>query len=111
MNLADMHCTAYGPDARALTADEIAGLQPQLPDWTVVPSDIPYIERVFTFANFVQALAFANAVGSMAEEEGHHPAMLVEWGRVRVMWWTHSVGGLHLNDFIAAAKTDRLYPG
>ena len=49
-----------------------------------------------------------DAVGAMAEAEGHHPALLVEWGRVRVQWWTHRVRGLHLNDFIAAAKTDRL---
>ena len=108
MKLEAMHCTGYGPDARALTADEIAGLLAQVQEWTVVNDDILRIERAFKFKDFAQALAFTNAVGAMAEAEGHHPALLVEWGRVRVQWWTHRVRGLHLNDFIAAAKTDRL---
>ena len=65
----------------------------------------------FTFADFAAALAFTNAVGAMAEAEGHHPALLTEWGRVQVTWWTHSVQGLHLYDFIAAAKTGRIFAG
>jgi 4a-hydroxytetrahydrobiopterin dehydratase len=47
-------------------------------------------------------------VGQIAEEEGHHPSILTEWGRVTVTWWTHKIKGLHRNDFIMAAKTDRL---
>ena len=57
----------------------------------------------------MEALEFTNRVGEMAEAEDHHPALLTEWGRVTVAWWTHVVGGLHKNDFVAAAKTDRLY--
>ena len=52
---------------------------------------------------------FANAIGGAAEEQGHHPALLVEWGKVTVSWWTHAIGGLHRNDFIMAARTDALY--
>ena len=67
------------------------------------------LTRQFKFKNFVQALAFANRVGDLAEQQDHHPAILVEWGRVTVSWWTHVIGGLHQNDFISAAKTDQLY--
>jgi 4a-hydroxytetrahydrobiopterin dehydratase len=59
--------------------------------------------------NCVQALQFTNQVGDLAEAEDHHPALLTEWGKVTVTLWTHSIGGLHRNDFIMAAKTDRLY--
>ena len=67
------------------------------------------LERVFKWKNFVQALAFTNRVGELAEEEGHHPALLTEWGKVTVTWWTHKIKGLHRNDFIMAARTDQLY--
>ena len=53
----------------------------------------------------------SNRVGALAEQEGHHPALLTEWGRVTVSWWTHAIGGLHRNDFILAARTDTLYAG
>ena len=108
--LADQHCSGYGPDEKALSADEIAALQPQIADWSIIEREgVQRLERVFKFANFAEALAFTNAVGEMAEAEDHHPALTTEWGRVTVHWWTHFVGGLHLNDFIAAAKTDRIY--
>ena len=69
------------------------------------------LERVFAFKDFAQALAFTNQVGELAEAEGHHPAILTEWGRVTVTWWTHKINGLHRNDFIMAAKTEAVYPG
>jgi 4a-hydroxytetrahydrobiopterin dehydratase len=88
---------------------EIAELRPQVRDWRRVERDgIPRLERVFRFADFAQALAFTNRVGALAEAEGHHPALLTEWGRVTVAWWTHAIGSLHRNDFIMAAKTDAL---
>ena len=61
------------------------------------------------FGNFVDALAFTNRVGQIAEEEDHHPALLTEWGKVTVSWWTHKIRGLHRNDLIMGAKTDELY--
>lgn len=67
------------------------------------------LERVYTFGNFTQALEFTLRVGRMADEQGHHPALLTEWGKVTVRWWTHILGGLHRNDFICAAKTELLY--
>jgi 4a-hydroxytetrahydrobiopterin dehydratase len=67
------------------------------------------LRRIFSFDDFAQALEFTNKVGVLAEEEGHHPALLTEWGRTTVTWWTHKIRGLHRNDFVMAAKTDVLY--
>ena len=105
-------CVACRAGAPQVTADEIAELQPHVPEWNLVERDgIPQLERVYAFRNFTQALAFTNKIGALAEEEGHHPALLTEWGRVTVTWWTHKIRGLHRNDFIMAAKTDVLYQG
>jgi 4a-hydroxytetrahydrobiopterin dehydratase len=80
-----------------------------LPDWERVEEDgIERLRRVFRFRDFAEALAFANRVGAVAEAENHHPALLVEWGRVTVTWWTHVAGGLTSADFALAAKTDEL---
>ena len=93
----------------ALTDEEIAELKSQIPDWQIVERDgIRRLERVFRLKNFAQALEFTNRVGALAEAEGHHPALLTQWGSVTVTWWTHKIRGLHRNDFIMAAKTDRL---
>jgi 4a-hydroxytetrahydrobiopterin dehydratase len=103
-------CVACRRDSPTVTDTEIAELQPQIPDWELVEIDgVMRLRHVFTFADFAQALAFTDAVGALAEEEGHHPALLTEWGRVTVSWWTHKIGGLHRNDFIMGAKTDGLY--
>jgi 4a-hydroxytetrahydrobiopterin dehydratase len=105
--LSEMKCTACRGDEPTLTDAEISGLRPQV----VQREGIKRLERVFRFGNFVQALAFTNKVGEQAEEEGHHPALLTEWGKVTVTWWTHKIGGLHQNDFIMAARTDELSKG
>ena len=90
-----------------LTDAEIEQLRPQAPDWQVVEREgVKRLERTFRFDNFAQALAFTNRVGEQAEEQGHHPALLTEWGKVTVTWWTHKIGGLHQNNFVMAVKTD-----
>jgi 4a-hydroxytetrahydrobiopterin dehydratase len=105
-------CVACRSDAPTVTDAEIAELHPQVPDWELLEEDgVRRLRRVFTFANFAQALEFANRVGALAEEEDHHPALLTEWGRTTVTWWTHKINGLHRNDFIMAAKTDQLAHG
>ena len=107
--LTQMKCVACDRDAPRVTADETAELHPQVPDWAILEVDgVPRLERSFAFADFRQALDFTGAVGELAEEEGHHPALLTEWGRTTVSWWTHKIKGLHRNDFIMAAKTDQL---
>ena len=108
-SLTQEKCVACNRDAPRVTEAETRILMPQIPEWTVVERDgIDRLERVYTFPNFVQALAFTNKVGNLAESEGHHPAILTEWGKVTVTWWTHKIRGLHRNDFIMAAKTDDL---
>lgn len=107
--LSEQKCTACRKDSPQVTEAEAAALRPQIPQWNIVERDgVPQLERVFKFANFVQALAFTNRVAAIAEAEGHHPALLTEWGRVTVTWWTHKIRGLHRNDFIMAARTDAL---
>jgi 4a-hydroxytetrahydrobiopterin dehydratase len=108
--LAQTKCTACRRGEPALTEEEISALHPRVPGWSVVEyGGVERLERAFTFKNFREALAFTNRVGEAAEEEGHHPALLTEWGRVTVTWWTHKIGGLHRNDFIMAARTDALF--
>lgn len=103
-------CVACRRDSPAVTADEIGELHPTVAGWELLAADgIPKLERRFSFRNFRQALAFTNAVGELAEAEGHHPRVVTEWGGVGVTWWTHKIRNLHRNDFIMAAKTDRLY--
>jgi 4a-hydroxytetrahydrobiopterin dehydratase len=100
-------CTACRRDSPQVTAAEINELKPLIPEWTLVERDgIQRLERVFRFSNFAEALNFTNRVGAIAEDEGHHPAILTEWGRVTVTLWTHKIRGLHRNDFIMAAKLD-----
>lgn len=107
--LAEMKCTVCYDGAPTVTDEEIAELHPQIPDWNVVErNDVKRLERVFKFANFAEALAFTNQVGELAESQGHHPSILTEWGRATVTWYTHKIKGLHRNDFIMAAKTDKL---
>src|SRR5437588_6154413 len=108
--LTQMKCVACRAGEPTLTDAEIAKYMPQTPAWTLVERDgIKRLERVFRFRNFAEALAFTNQVGALAEQEGHHPVLVTDWGRVTVTWWTHKIKGLHRNDFIMAAKTDELY--
>jgi len=107
--LTQMKCTACHKGEPTVTDSEITEFHPQVSEWQIVERDgIKRLERVFKFDNFAQALAFTNKVGELAEAEGHHPALLTEWGKVTVQWWTHKIKGLHRNDFIMAAKTDKL---
>ncbi len=108
--LRNMKCAACRRGEPTVTDAEIAEFHPQVPEWQIVErGGIKRLERVFGFENFAQALAFTNRVGELAEAEDHHPALLTEWGKVTVEWWTHKIKGLHRNDFIMASKTDELY--
>lgn len=108
--LAQMKCEVCRAGAPKVSDKEVAEYQKQLPGWIVLERDnIKRLECVFKFKNFVDALAFTNKIGEIAEAEGHHPAILTEWGKVGVAWWTHKVGGLHRNDFIMAGKTAQIY--
>lgn len=107
--LAREQCEACRAGAPTVTAEEMEALRPRIPEWDVVERDgVPRLERVFAFPDFARALDFTNRVGAVAEAAGHHPALLTEWGRVTVSWWTHKIRGLHRNDFILAARTDEV---
>jgi 4a-hydroxytetrahydrobiopterin dehydratase len=107
--LTEMKCEACQRGAPTVTDEEVRELLPQVPGWEIVEEDgIPRLARVFRFDDFASALAFTVRVGGIAEEEQHHPAILTEWGRTTVQWWTHKIRGLHRNDFVMAAKTNRL---
>lgn len=108
-NLDRMKCTPCQGGQPTLTESQIEKFRQGAPKWAVVKKDgIKRLERSYKFKDFADALAFTNKVGEIAEEEGHHPDILTEWGKVTVSWWTHKIKGLHQNDFIMAAKTDRI---
>lgn len=107
-SLIQQNCEACRADAPKITDEELRELMPQIPDWGVIVVDgVMQLQRVYEFKNFAQAMAFSNRVGDIAEAEGHHPAILTEWGRVTVTWWSHKIRGLHVNDLIMAARTDQ----
>ena len=100
-------CVACRADSPRVTETEMKEMIGHIPGWEVAERDgVPKLEKVFRFTNFADAVAFTNQIGALAEEQGHHPTLVTEWGRVTVIWWTHKIKGLHRNDFIMAAKTD-----
>ena len=108
-DLVKQKCEACRADAPRVTDDELPDLLKQIPDWQPITNgSVLKLNKVFNFNNYAEAISFTNKIAELAEEEDHHPAILLEWGRVEVTWWTHKIGGLHKNDFIAAAKTDQL---
>lgn len=111
MNLASNPCSACRKGAPVVTSEEIQKFLPQLDAaWRIIEvGGVPRLVRVFSVKNFVQAMELAGRIGELAESEGHHPALLVEWGQLTVSWWTHAILNLHRNDFIMAAKTDRIF--
>ena len=107
--LTSQKCVACQADDPKVTDDELVEFIKEIPDWEPITEDsILKLRRLFNFDDYEQAVQFSNQVADLAEEEDHHPAILLEWGKVQVTWWTHKILGLHKNDFIAAAKTDRL---
>ncbi len=107
--LLSQHCEACHRDAPHATEAEIADYLPQIPEWEIIEDgSMKRLQRVYRFENFADALAFTVRVGELAESERHHPSLLTEWGRVRVTLFTKKIKGLHRNDFVMAAKTDRL---
>lgn len=107
-DLSDKHCIPCRGGVPALKGADLQALHQQLPPgWEVV--DEHHLIRSFKFPDFVKALAFVNAVGAVAEQEGHHPDIFLAWGMVRMEIFTHKVDGLTESDFILAAKADRLY--
>lgn len=107
--LIDKKCVVCNDNVSQVNDSEQLLLIKQIPKWDVqVNNNVKMLVREYQFKNYKLAWEFANKVAALAEFEFHHPAILLEWGKVKVTWWTHTVNGLHKNDFICAAKTDQL---
>ncbi|MCB9709053.1 MAG: 4a-hydroxytetrahydrobiopterin dehydratase [Myxococcales bacterium] len=105
--LSSKHCVPCMGGVQALSAEQCAYLLRELGgEWQLV--DGHHLSKTFAFENFIQALDFVNRVGELAESEGHHPDILLSWGKVRLDIWTHKIDGLTESDFILAAKSDQL---
>jgi 4a-hydroxytetrahydrobiopterin dehydratase len=107
--LAAKTCVPCRGGVPPLKGKELAALHQQVAQWKVV--DEHHVTRTFTFPDFRKALDFVNRVGELAEQQGHHPDILLAWGKAEVTLWTHKINGLTESDLIMAAKIDKLYPG
>ena len=108
--LSQSTCEACSADALVLSEKEIEDLLPQISSWTVFEQEgIKRLVCSFAFLSYEDSIKFTNQVAKLAEEEDHHPEILLEWGKVTVTWWSHKIKGLHNNDFICASKTDLLF--
>ena len=103
------NCINLDGSSQLCTTDEVKLFLGDLDNWSIVFDGMEKLERVFRFNTFAEALKFTNQIANEAEQQGHHPKLTTEWGKVTVSWWTHFLGGLHKNDFIMAARTDSLY--
>lgn len=106
MPLADQNCEPCRGGTPPLQHDAIRKLLSEIPDWEV-PSD-HHLFRVFRFPDFKTALDFVNRAGAIAEEQGHHPDLLLTWGKVEITIYTHKIDGLTESDFVLAAKLDKI---
>jgi 4a-hydroxytetrahydrobiopterin dehydratase len=107
--LTKKHCEACSGDTPALKAEEVFRLHEQVPEWDVTSGR--KLMRQFQFEDFVAAMEFVNRVADLAEEEGHHPNIAIDYKRVTFTVWTHAIDDLSESDFILAAKIDELYAG
>jgi len=108
--LAGRRCEACRADAPLLTQQQLDEWLPELPQWQLIEvAGVQQLTRVYRCKNFVGAMALAEEVAVLAEQENHHPSLLVEWGKLTVTWWTHKINGLHENDLVMAARTERLF--
>ena len=105
MSLAEKHCVPCRGGVPPLKEEELEKMRGQVPDWQVV--DQHHLTKSFSFPDFRTALDFVNRIGEIAESEGHHPDLMLAWGKVDVKIWTHKIDGLTESDFILAAKIDR----
>jgi pterin-4a-carbinolamine dehydratase len=108
-DLADQRCVVCKPGTPTLAASDIERLLKEVPAWTVVDDDgHQLLTRTFKFKGFLPGVELVDRIAPIAEGEGHHPDLLLKYGSLRIDLWTHAAGGLTTNDFIMAAKIDRL---
>ena len=107
MPLADKDCVPCKGGVAALKGAALESLKSQVPGWDVVNEH--HLHKLYKFADFKTALDFVNRAGAIAEEQAHHPDLLLKWGKVEVTIFTHKIDGLTESDFILAAKIDRVF--
>ena len=105
--LASKTCVPCRGGVPPMSGLEIQKILKLVPEWKAI--DDHHLTRTFTFPDFKQALDFVNRVGALAEEQGHHPDVLLAWGKAEITLWTHKINGLTESDFIMAAKIDRVH--
>ena len=96
-------------DAPIVSDDEASLLIKEIEGWDLIDDGVKKLKKEFSFSNYSDSVDFSNKIADMAEQEDHHPQIILEWGKVTVIWWSHKIKGLHKNDLIAAAKTDSLF--
>lgn len=103
-------CEACRADAPKATDEQIQNFLSNYSEWKLIKEgEIPQLVRSFKFPNYTESVKFTNKIAELSDIEDHHPAITLEWGRVKVVWWTHKINGLHENDFIMSAKSDEIY--
>ena len=107
-DLSSQSCEACQIDAPKVQQDQIQILLSEINGWVLIEEPINKIQKIFSFKSYKDSVDFSNKVASLADDEDHHPQIVLEWGKVTVIWWSHKIEGLHKNDFICAAKTDKL---
>ena len=108
-DLSKQKCEACTIDAPLVPEKKFTELLKYLDGWEVIYGDINLLSKTFLFNSYQDSIKFSMEVAELAEEEDHHPAILLEWGKVKIQWWSHKIKGLHMNDFICAAKTNKVF--
>ena len=107
-DLASNTCEACRIDAPTVSNNEASMLVKEIEGWDLINDGIKKLKKEFSFSNYSDSVDFSNKVADMADKEDHHPQIILEWGKVTVIWWSHKIKGLHKNDFICAAKTNKI---
>ena len=109
MDLKKMSCSKCTVESPIISIDEAEKLMQIIPSWALNDGEFSHmLTREYMFKNFTDAVKFSVKIAELADEQDHHPKLIIEWGKVSIFWWTHLIKGLHLNDFIMAAKADAL---
>ena len=108
-DLTGKKCEACTIDAPLVNLVDYPDLLKELEDWSIVEESINKLVKTYNFANYADSVSFTNKIADLADSEDHHPKIVLEWHSVKLEWWSHKIKGLHLNDFICAAKSDKIF--
>ena len=108
-NLSEKKCEACTIDAPLVNSVDYPDLLKDLEDWSIKEESINKLVKTYKFTNYADSVSFTTKIANLAEEEDHHPKIVLEWGAVKLEWWSHKIKGLHMNDFICAAKSDKIF--